>query len=277
MSFSTVMVHLELGRSNANLLKIAGDLAERCQSKVVGIAASQPLFTSYVDAAYVSGEIFEQERAAFERESQAAQAEFRTTLGGHSDRLEWRCAQGVASLAEYVAREARSADVILTTPHRRDSTDSGPRHMKIGDLVLRAGRPVLLVPEAKTSLQLDRVMLAWKDGREARRAAADALPILELASQVTVVEVAAEQDRAAAQSRLADVVAWLAGHGIPAESRVETPSGSDASAVGKIAHALRADLIIAGAYGHSRLREWTLGGVTMDLLIDPVRCVLLSH
>jgi len=277
MSYTTLMVHLELGRSNAGLLKVAGDLAERAGANVVGIAAAQPLYTPYVDAAYMSADIFEQERKEFEREAGEAESEFRTLLQDRAARLDWRCASAIASLPDYVAHQARSADLVLTTPHRGGSLLLEPRRMNTGDLVMYAGRPVLVVPEGRTGLRLDRVLLAWKDSRETRRAASDALPLLRLAAEVTVLEVAKEADRGAAEGRLADVLTWLAGHGIAAESRIEISSGSDASVIGQTAHAMRADVIVAGAYGHNRLREWAFGGVTMDLLIHPSRCVLLSH
>lgn len=277
MNFSTIMVHLELGRSNLNLLNVAAELAERCQSKVVGLAAAQPLYTPYIDAAYISGEIFEQERKEFERESGEAEAEFRSLLTPCVDKIEWRCAQGVASLADHVAREARSSDLILVTAPHRTSLLPEPRRMNLGDFVMKVGRPTLLVPANRTGLRIDRMMVAWKDGRESRRAVLDALPMLELASHITVVEIASEQDRAAAQGRLVDVVRWLEGHGISAEPHVEVSQASAVTAIAAMARTLRADVVVAGAYGHSRLREWIFGGVTMDLLMDPIQCTLLSH
>jgi nucleotide-binding universal stress UspA family protein len=277
MSYKTIMVHLELGRSNAGLLKVAGDLAERSASNVIGIAASQPLVTPFVEAAYISGDIFEQERQEFEREAREAETEFRELLQSRASRLDWQCASGVASLADYIAHEARSADVILTAPHRAGSLLPEPRRVHIGDLVMYAGRPILVVPENCTSLQLDQVLLAWKDTREARRAASDALPLLKLAGNVTVAEVVHEADSAGAESRIADVVTWLACHGIIAVPRVEIANSNEAIALRMLAHTLGADAVVAGAYGHNRLREWAFGGVTMDLLINPSRCTLLSH
>lgn len=277
MTYRTLMVHLELGRSNAGLLKVTGDLAERSQANVVGIAASQPLYTPYIDAAYMSDDIFEQERIEFEKEAGEAETEFRDLLQNRAGRLEWRCAPTIASLPDYVAHQARIADLILTTPHRSGSLLLEPRRMNTGDLVMHVGRPVLVVPETCTSLRPDRVLLAWKDGRETRRAAFDALPLFQLAAGVTVIEVTKESDRAAAEHRLADVVTWLAGHMIAAEARVEISDGSDTSVLARAAHRMRADVVVAGAYGHNRLHEWAFGGVTMDLLINPNQCVLLSH
>jgi len=94
---------------------------------------------------------------------------------------------------------------------------------------------------------------------------------------VTVVEIAAEEDLAAARTHLEDVVAWLKRHGIVAKSLAWPSKGDDASRLNAIAQELRADLIVAVAYGHSRLREWVLGGVTRDLLLCADRCSLVAH
>ena len=82
---------------------------------------------------------------------------------------------------------------------------------------MQCGRPVLIVPPAPAGASLDHVMVAWRDTREARRAAMDALPLLRRATQVTIVEIAAQEDMPSATRRLEEVARWLAGHGIAAE------------------------------------------------------------
>lgn len=277
MSYARLMVHLELGRSNAALLSVARDLAERAQASVVGIAAYQPLMTAAFAGAYVSGEAIELERAEIEREAKEAQAEFRDLLDGRVAVLEWRCTETATPLADYFAREARGVDLILTAPDRGGAFLPDTRRVNIGDLVMRAGRPVMIVPPHAKGLHLDRVLVAWKDSREARRAALDALPLLEMTGHVTVVEVASKEDEEAAGNRLADLAAWLKPHGILAETMVAASNGDDVAALAAVARDQHADVIVAGAYGHSRLREWSFGGVTADLLLDPPRCVMLSH
>jgi nucleotide-binding universal stress UspA family protein len=125
---------------------------------------------------------------------------------------------------------------------------------------------------------LRSVLIAWKDTAEARRAVADALPILRKATEVTVVEIVEEQaDRAVAVSRVRDVVAWLSRHGINASERVPDQCGEAGKALERIASEIGAGLVVAGAYGHSRLREWILGGVTQRLINPAGRCSLLSR
>ena len=106
-----------------------------------------------------------------------------------------------------MARNARAADLIITGSQtvRPDAT----RQINPGDLVLRAGRPVLVVPSGAEFLRLNSVVIAWKDTREARRAVSDALPLLHKAREVIVVELLDEADKTAAKARVDDVAHWL--------------------------------------------------------------------
>jgi nucleotide-binding universal stress UspA family protein len=135
-----------------------------------------------------------------------------------------------------------------------------------------------VVPPSARSLLADNVLIAWKDSREARRAVCDALPFLAKAENVTVLEVAAEADRESAAARVDRVVSFLERHGVNAQAEVRTRrEGSNADELIRVAEQHRADLIVAGGYGHARLREWVFGGVTRDLLKRSPKCCLLSH
>lgn len=115
------------------------------------------------------------------------------------------------------------------------------------------------------------------NARETRRAISDALPLLKAATEVTIVEIASERCLDEARAHLADVVSWLKRHGIESTSMVTKAGRDDATELYAIARDKGADVIVAGAYGHSRLREWALGGVTRDLLLRADRCTLVSH
>jgi nucleotide-binding universal stress UspA family protein len=91
------------------------------------------------------------------------------------------------------------------------------------------------------------------------------------------LEIATEDDRAEARVRLDDVVGWLRRHGIAADAIVARSTGNDTETLTAVAKEQGADVIVAGAYGHSRLREWVLGGVTRDLLLRANSCSLVSH
>jgi nucleotide-binding universal stress UspA family protein len=275
MTYATVMVHLELGHSNAPILQLASRFAKHFHANLIGIAGSQMMAASYGDS-YVSAEVLVQIRDEAARECIEAEKEFRDALRAKGDSLEWRSTLMCPSLPEYIAKEARSADLILTAVAMPDLLDTA-RLADTGELILQIGRPVLCIPGTADKLNFDNVVVAWKETREARRAALDALPLLKAAKQVTVVELVEEGERAGARSRVNSVGHWLKQHGVVAECRALRSTGDEAPQLSAIAHKQGAGVIVAGAYGHSRLREFVFGGVTQQLLHSTECCSFLSH
>lgn len=141
-----------------------------------------------------------------------------------------------------------------------------------------AGRPFLMVPGGVKSLAADHIVVGWKDTREARRAIQDALPFLRQAKRVTVIQICENDQAEVARHHIDDVVLYLARHKVKAEGRVETRlSGSGADRLIGFAEDEGADLLVTGAYGHSRLNGWVFGGMTHDLLTSSPICCLMSH
>jgi nucleotide-binding universal stress UspA family protein len=280
MSYATLMLHLELGRSNAALLSLAVDLAERFQAGVIGLSACQPVAIAAAMPAgdgYIDGALIDLECKELARETNVVEAEFRAALHGRlAGPISWRSTQDYAPLVDYIAHQACAADLIITSAVRGDLFDTA-RAVDTGSLVMQAGRPVLVVPTNGVPLRYSHAVVAWNNSREARRAVVDALPLLGRMARVSVVEFAAEADMDDACASVADVVAWLACHRITATGVVSPSIKDDAEAICTLAQDQGADLIVAGAFGHSRLREWVLGGVTRDLLLRADRCTLLSH
>jgi nucleotide-binding universal stress UspA family protein len=276
MTYPTLMVRVELGSSNSHLLKVAASFAERFHSDVVGVATCQPIQFIYGEN-YYAADIVEQDRVELDREIGAAEAEFYDAFKSHTKKVEWRSSVIFAPLANYVASEARNVDLILTGPSPRGAGFVGYNQLNLGDLVMQAGRPVLVVPPSVETPMLRHAVVGWKNTRECRRAIADAVPMLRAAARVTLMSVCPDDARDAARRELDDVTVWLKRHGITAHSAIIPSTSDDASRFGGFAVDQRADVIVAGAYGHSRLREWVLGGVTRDLLLCPDRCAFLSH
>jgi nucleotide-binding universal stress UspA family protein len=275
VSYSTLMINLELGKTNAGLLAIAGDLAERFQAHVIGIAACQPMQFVY-GMGYVSADYFERDMADLRKDSQAAETEFRSALQTQAGSLEWRSTVEFGALSGHIAHEARSSDLVITSVATGGPFEAS-RLVNTGDLIMQAGRPVLIVPHGAKAVALDQVLVAWKDTRETRRAVLDALPLLKKAAHVTLAEIAVEDRLPLARKHLEEVAGWLGRHGVKAEGRASLSTGEDAEQLYTIAKEQGADVVVAGAYGHSRLREWVLGGVTRDLLLRADLCALVSH
>jgi nucleotide-binding universal stress UspA family protein len=174
-------------------------------------------------------------------------------------------------------QQIRAADILVVGARAETLVDpnSAPDP---SDLVMQAGRPLIVVPPSAEWLDLRSALIAWKDVREARRAVFDALPILAAAKEVTIAEIPEQDaDRADALSHVADVAAWLRGHGIVAHTVVPEKAGGAVEQLENIAANIGAGVVIAGAYGHSRFREWVLSGVTRHLATESRRCAFLSR
>jgi nucleotide-binding universal stress UspA family protein len=146
------------------------------------------------------------------------------------------------------------------------------------ELVMKLGRPMIVVPAGIRRLNLRSVVVGWKDTRETRRAVVDALPLLQKAEKVSVVEIVENDEaRPGAGRHVEEVAAWLRRHHVDSRHSVPAGRGNAAEQLASHASDVAADLIVAGAYGHTRLREWVFGGVTNDLMTSSARCALLSH
>jgi nucleotide-binding universal stress UspA family protein len=229
----------------------------------------------------------------------AAQAEFsalawdalRDQAERATDRFRDACVAGGVKSFEAVIDEAEKAESLVHHAHCSDLTilsqtdpdHPGRRldHGMVEQVVLQSARPTLVVPYAgRFETVGSSVMVAWDDSREAARALADALPFLRTASAVQVVswnESDAQDDDKALRTRIAAVGQWLLWQGVSAEVRVEKSEVGIADAMLSRAADLGADLIVMGAYGHSRWTERVLGGATRGLLRSMTVPVLMSH
>ena len=275
LNHPALLCHMETKRKNDAVLAVTSDLAATLNASVIGIAACQPI-QPFGEAPY-AGDIVQADITEIRRETKAAEQVLKTYLGGKVNRLSFRSAANYQELADYIADESRAADFIITAPDIGGALLWETRRTNIGDLVMNAGRPVILVPAGVTECPLNHAVIAWKDCREARRAVADALPLLRHAVKVTVAEVAREADADNAERRTHDVASWLLGHGIAASSLVTASKSSDTDSLYRLLAEQNCDLLVAGAYGRSRLGEWVFGGVTTDLLLSPDRCTMISH
>jgi nucleotide-binding universal stress UspA family protein len=277
MTFATVMVGLALNQPNEARLQVAGDLAARFDAGIIGVAAAEFTPPLYFTTGEQAQELVEQGEGALQNRLAELEQQFRSVVGERATSLSWRSALDFP--ARYVLAQARAADILVTGSAPSGMSDAfaiaSPK-----DLVMEAGRPLLVVPDNVSWLDLGTVLVAWKETPEARRAVTDALPLLAKASDVVVVEILENSsDYDACEARLDDVVAWLGHHKITASARVEEPEAGRnvAAKLDAVAADLTAGLVVAGAYGHSRFRELVLGGVTEHLVTRTERCVLLSH
>lgn len=276
MSYAAILVHALSDPAAGARLKLAADLANRFDAALIGVAAE--IFEPDIATGpfgYIDPELLKTEAAALQADLRAAEATFSAAARGVGRGSEWRC--GVGLPEEVIAAECRSADLIVLGPGGAGALGLHNR-VDAGDVVMRAGRPVLVTPPDMAELKGSNVVVAWKDSREARRAVRDALPLLKRADQVLLVEICEGREEAEARTALTDVAAFLGRHDVIVQADVRTCDGEPAGPVLlRIAEAQGAGLIVAGGYGHSRLGEWAFGGVTRELLTHWSGAVLLSH
>jgi nucleotide-binding universal stress UspA family protein len=168
---------------------------------------------------------------------------------------------------------ARHSDLVVLG--RRQHADGMPATL-VEDLLMGSGRPMLLVPPTVRRELLGNVIIGWKEGSQAARALTAALPLLRLAKQVFLVNVA--EDDATSTQALEQVRQQLAWHEISAQvQRIADGSASASTLLSRTAEELKAGLLVVGGFSHSRIRETMFGGVTRSLIDDASLPVLMVH
>jgi nucleotide-binding universal stress UspA family protein len=276
MTYATVMVNMALERSNDGRLEVAGQLAERFGAYVIGITAGEFSPPLYFTTGGQAQKVLDEGHAAIKNRVAEVEAGFRAAMQNRAKAVEWRSAEDFPT--RFVVRQARAADIIVVGEDDRDALGDPFLQANPSDLVMQTGRPLLVVPDTCSWLDLRSVLIAWKDTTESRRAVVDALPMLRKANDVIVAEIVEDDSaRPAALLGVKDLVGWLSRHGVLVSAQVPDECGDAAVQLERIASGAGAGLIVAGAYGHSRVREWVLGGVTKRLVNPSNRCSLLSR
>lgn len=271
-----VVVNLGLGTHDP-----AGDyavsVAEAFGAHVLGIAVSyEPVIPGTVMGG-IPPEIIESQRSESNKKARTAVSRFeqavkRTGVSGETRTI----AASISGAADEIGRIGRRFDLIIVgQPERQKSL---PDEVIDEGVLFDSGRPVIFVPYIqKGGMTLDRIMVCWDGSRAAARAVADAMPFLKKAKQVEVVIIA---DKAGKKDEVpgADLGQHLARHGLKVDvKRITSPDIDVPSTILSYAADSSADMIVMGGYGHSRLREFVLGGATRGMLEAMTVPVLMSH
>lgn len=271
MTLSSILVSVDLGPNGADRVQLAAGLAATHSARLVGVAACPvPVIVPARDAT-VAKHVYDAEEERARERLAAAKALFEREAGSVTKRA-WHC--NLALPLAYAAEQARAADLVIVGRHGPGDGDPGPMGVSPGALLMEAGRPVLVAPPGLERLVRKRVVIAWKDTREARRAVHDALPLMAGAERVYVAAAGPDAHHGGAEA----TARYLSGHGLAATAHLlPNPALSVADEVLRFCAREGADLLVMGAYGHSRLREWVFGGVTRDVLRTTPLCCLMSH
>ena len=278
MSYKNLLVHLDDRKSSPGRVKAAIALAQAHGAHLTGLyVAADPILPGNLRAE-VPPEYLrilqEQQKEAMA----AAEKTFVETVRKAGLNVDCRTTHSAVNmLPEVIALHARYADlIVLGQPEAESQAMYGSETTE--NVIMGAGRPALVVPYVGAGKTLgQRVMVAWDGGREAARAVNDALPILEAADRVSIIAVNPKKGRHG-QEPGADIALHLARHGIKVEAQhLDTSDISVADAILSRAADQDIDLLVMGAYGHSRVREWVLGGTTRQIFAEMTVPVLMSH
>lgn len=276
MTYASLLVAIDDGPESDSRLELACDLAQVFDAGLIGFCAGSiapPLYDPLAGGAMV-GELLTLYRDMAEGEVEQAQSRFDEVVQRRGVHAEWRGEIGFPG--EACSRAARAADLVILGSRNPRAPYHAP---DVADVLMSCGRPVLVTPPGRARDPVDgHALVAWKDSREARRALTSAIPLLRKASGVTLYAIRSPSENETADGELAEVVRYLARHEIAAEPVIvlkgETSTGRQ---ILDEAFARDAGLIVAGGYGHARLREWALGGVTRDLIEESSICLCLAH
>lgn len=276
-AYKTILVHYDAGRTAPARLETAIGIAGTFGAHIACLyALSEVREPSYAyEATQILREAQQRMRAEMLRDARRGYDECLRRAG--FERAEWRTS--AADALEAVTLHARYADLVVIG-QKNPEWPSGVDKDFERSLLLAAGRPVLVVPYAFERRPVgQRVLVAWNASREAARAVSDALPLLERAGHVHVVAFQPDKSGAAhGDEPGADIAQYLARHGVKVTvSRYDAPDVDVGNQVLSRAFDLSADLIVMGAWGHSRLRELVLGGATRAMLDSMTVPVLMAH
>ncbi len=288
MTYRALMAHVHADPACEPRLRLAAELADEMGCALIGVAAA--VYAPPPGLRADEGPITEAMDRQIEAELKEAEAQFRAVCGDVKAGLEWRGLKGPP--VRRIAAEARAADLVIASPFggapgpRQTGEDASTlfegqgfieRAAPAPDLLMAAGRPVLAGPAEVDRLDARRIVLAWKDAREARRAMADAMPFLVRAERVLVACAPEDGIEGDPKVALADVAEAIRRHGGHPSTRTLDAARPAAEAILEAAVEFDAPLIVAGGYGRSRLSEWVFGGVTRRLLDQDAKFVLMSH
>ncbi|MCB1483512.1 MAG: universal stress protein [Hyphomicrobiaceae bacterium] len=280
MSYKTVLAHINDERRAARLIEFAALFAKAHDAHLIGlfVVPLPVVLNEWPDIAIA--EMIEAQRKAYREEGERIAAIFEEKTAFLPRPAEWRQQESqYATVAEALVQNARMADIVIAPQadlswHLTHTLDAAEA------VIMEGGRPVLVVPnEGDPQPTPAHVTIAWNGRREAARAAFDAMPIIEKAGQADIVWI---DPRTGSQSTgdlpCAELAVTIARHGVKAEAKaIQAEDEGVSAALREEAKRNASGLLVMGAYGHSRLREFVMGGATRNTMRDMTIPVLFSH
>lgn len=276
MAIRDIVVCTDNSRSLKATIGVAADVAIRHRAHLTGFQVIPTLAVPAYALYPVGPDVLEAQRQAAEDRAQQARTVFEDATASMKATCGWRQVEG--DPAREICAQSHYADLVVMSQPDAHDPDSLSQQV-VEDVLLGSSAPVLIIPYIGHSSDPPRqVMIAWDGSRESARAAHDALAFISEANQVSVVTVSkngGDRGTTAAGTELAE---HLARHGFAVSCR-EVPAGnlSTGDSLLSLCADESTDLLVMGAYGHTRLREVVLGGATDHLLRHMTVPVLMAH
>lgn len=277
--YRRISVHLDHGFDCPRRTRVALALARRHQAELVGIYASSAPPQYYYGESVMMSKTLNVMRDLQAQNRGAVQNAFLETVAAADVPAAVRA--GASSPSASLARLGRTSDLLVVSQQNREDVEAVHENEFVEQTLLSAGRPVLVVPSSGDFPVVgERVLYCWDGSREAARALADAAPLLRLASHLVVLtmdEGAATRDDEAVPFE--DLATYCIAQGMPAPDHVrrDIKGVGVGSTILNAAADYSADLIVMGAYGHSKFREWAMGGATASILRSMTVPIMFSH
>jgi len=276
VSYKRIMVPLNGMDDAGQALRLAFDLGQRFEAEVIGLHAATETSSAlpYMGES-MSGALLDNMVAALEKESaarqQAAQAaldEARQAVSGNGQLMVRKGAED-----DMLAQYGRLADLVVVARGASDTALSESPTMQAA--IMNTGRPVLVAPPERAGTVARNIVVAWNGSAQAARALGAAMPLLSQADTVTLLQI---DEGSGEGPPIEDAVDYLAAHGCQAKALTQPHGhGSIGDDLLLAAHNQGADLLVMGAYSHSRLREFVFGGVTRHVMETANLPVLMAH
>ena len=279
MSYKTILVHLNHEPRSRALVSAGIELATKFEAHLIGLYVFPAFRMTPPVPLPFSGDLAGQIKGAIQHEADLVKGVFDEMTRHQPFVSEWRAiTDDPREPSSVVLGHAHAADLVIAS--QRDPAWQFSDILDFPDrLALGAGRPVLVIPNFGTHKVIPgNVVVAWANRREAARAVADALPLLKVAGQVHLLTAAEGPPDENGTLPDTEIAAALARHGVKVQaSRPNVSEYTVGEEIRVRAIDLNADLLVMGCYGHSRLREYALGGVTRHMLREMTIPILFSH
>lgn len=274
-----ILVHLDPTRAATRRLDAARELAQKLDASLTGLYAATPGFIELPYAPSIGPGLASSLLELDDRRRSQAQKVFDEAFRSSTVPASWAHTSQVP-VNEVFARQALFADLLVLG--QRDPADEEAAAVPpdfVETVLLASGRPALVVPHIGVTAPIgNRVAIAWKPTPEAARAVTAALPLLQRASRVHVLSWGEEEQQSPVAGAALDLERYLKAHGV---TFTWDRAGAEKQQIGELllsrAFDLTADLLVMGCYGHSRAREWILGGASRTILQSMTLPVLMMH